>query len=314
MYVLALKTPAVNTSFMNGLIYTCRPTERHSLDLNEACFFSVFILSLDLEPIMSNAETAEFSSFLAQSSGAPRRRLKQCAAGTYTGLIAYAIQESPDKKLTFKQIMTKLEPYVFGEKRSIENSIRVCLSSKKCFVKVPVDPDYPNPKKNFWKVDENGITPKMFRRHFKYIMHIFSDTDIQIQRMHKCEENSYASETLVPVCKVSENTSKAKFTGPFSIESLLKSDHEGKRMRSTQMGEDPHYREAQCAATKRKHLYAAVECFYPVSAEGNHLYSAKRPRLSPGPQFGLSFPQQIKYDHRALFSSPLMFDTRFVSW
>ncbi|XP_056336250.1 forkhead box protein Q1-like [Danio aesculapii] len=261
---------------------------------------------------MTNGETAEFSSFLAQSSRAPRR-LKQCAAGTYTGLIAYAIQESPDKKLTFKQIMTKLEPYVFGEKRSFENNIRVCLSAKKCFVKVPVDPDCPNPKKNFWKVDESCITPKMFQRHFKYIMHMCSDTDVQVQRIHKCEDNSSVHETLVPVCKVTENKSEVKFTGPFSIESLLKSDYEVKRMRSTQMEEHPHYREARCAATKRKHLYAAVECFYPVSAEENHLVSAKRPRLSPGPQFGLTFPQQIKYDHRVLFSSPLMFDKRYVS-
>ncbi|NP_001038405.1 uncharacterized protein LOC560783 [Danio rerio] len=255
---------------------------------------------------MTNGETAEFSSFLAQSSGAPRRRLKQCAAGTYTGLIAYAIQESPDKKLTFKEIMTKLEPFVFGEKRSIENNIRVCLSSNKCFVKVPVDPDYPNPKKNYWKVDENGITPKMLRRHFKHIMHMFPGL------MARGDYSRVHDDTLVPVCKATENKSEVKFTGPFSIESLLKSDHGVKRMRSTQMEEHPHYREAQCAATKRKHMYAAVECFYPVSAEGNHLVSTKRPRLSSGPQLGLFFLQQIQYD-RTLFSSPLMFNT-FVSW
>ncbi|XP_073786924.1 uncharacterized protein isoform X1 [Danio rerio] len=291
---------------------TKRLTERKTQPGHKwSLVFSVFILSLDQGVIMTNGETAGFSS--SQSSGAPRR-MKQCAAGTYTGLIAYAIRESPDKKLTFKQIMKKLEPFVFGEKRNFENNIRVCLSAKKCFVKVPVDPDYPNPKKNFWKVDESCITPKLFQRHFKYIMPMFPDNSIQTQWVHKCEDKPSAPEKLLPVCKVTENKSEVKFTGPFSIESLLKSDHGVKRMRSTQMEEHPHYREAQCAATKRKHMYAAVECFYPVSAEGNHLVSTKRPRLSSGPQLGLSFPQQIKYDHRALFSYPLMIDKRYMSW
>jgi len=32
--------------------------------------------------------------------------------------------------------MKKLEPFVFGDKKGIENNIRVCLSSNRCFAKV----------------------------------------------------------------------------------------------------------------------------------------------------------------------------------
>ncbi|XP_058610240.1 forkhead box protein H1-like [Onychostoma macrolepis] len=260
---------------------------------------------------MTNGVSGGLSGLQVESSGLPRRRYKRYTTGTYIGLIAYAIQDSPDKMLTFKQIMKKLEPFVFGDKKGIENNIRVCLSSNRCFAKVPVDPDYPNPKKNFWKVDENGITPKMFRRHFKYLINIFPGLSIQTQQVDGCEDSSNATEPLTPACKVTENKSEGKFTGPFSIDSLLKSDREVKRTRSTRLEEH-----AQRGATKRKNVYEydAVKCYYPVSAVGCELASAKRPRLSSGPQFGQSLPPHITYNHHVLFSSPSMYDTRYVSW
>uniref|UniRef100_A0A8C1UMY0 Fork-head domain-containing protein n=1 Tax=Cyprinus carpio TaxID=7962 RepID=A0A8C1UMY0_CYPCA len=273
--------------------------------------FSVFSLSLEQELIMANRVNGGFSGLLGESSGVQRRRYKRYTTGTYIGLIAYAIQDSPDKMLTFKQIMKKLEPFVLGDKKGIENNIRVCLSSNRCFVKVPVDPDYPNPKKNFWKVDENGITPKMFRRHFKYLINIFPGLSIQTQQMDECEDNSYAPEPLIPVCKVTENKSAGKFTGPFSIESLLKSDREVKRLE-----EHPHNTDAQRGPSKRKNVYEyeAVKCYYPVSAVGCELASAKRPRLSSGPQFGQFLPPRVTYDHHVLFSSPSVYDIRYCRW
>uniref|UniRef100_A0A672LK99 Forkhead box protein H1-like n=2 Tax=Sinocyclocheilus grahami TaxID=75366 RepID=A0A672LK99_SINGR len=263
------------------------------------------VFSLDQKLIMTNGVNGGLRGLLAESSGVPRRRYKRYTTGTYIGLIAYAIQDSPDKMLTFKQIMKKLEPFVFGDKKGIENNIRVCLSSNRCFTKVPVDPHYPNPKKNFWKVDENGITPKMFRRHFKHLINIFPGLSIPTQPVDECEDNSYAPEPLTPACEVTENKSEGKFTGPFSIDSLLKSDREVKRMRSTRLEEHAHYIDAQRGTTKRKPVY---EYEATVSAVGCELASAQRP------QFGQSLPPHITYNHHVLFSSPLMYDTRYVSW
>ncbi|XP_073678009.1 forkhead box protein H1 [Garra rufa] len=266
---------------------------------------------------MINGVNGEFNGLLVKPSGVPRRRYKRYTTGTYIGLIAYAIKDSPEKMLTFKQIMKKLEPFVFGDKKGIENNIRVCLSSNRCFAKVPVDPNFPNPKKNFWKVDENGITPKMFRRHFKYLINIFPGLSIKTHQMDECEDD-YAPEPVIPVCKVTETKSEGKFTGPFSIESLLKSDREVKRMRSTRLEEHPHYIDSQRETAKRKNVYECegVKCFYPLSAVGCDLASAKRPRLSAGPQFGQSLPphRPISYDHHVLLRSPLMYDARYVRW
>lgn len=160
-------------------------------------------------------------------------------------------------------------------------------------------------------MDESGITAKMFRRHFKYIMNLFPGLSIQAQQVAECEEDSYAPEPLTPVCTVSENKSEVKFTGPFSIESLLNSDREVKRMRSTRLYIDP-----QCGATKRKNIYEynTVERYYPVSAVGSQLVAAKRPRVSLGPSFGLPLPPQITYDQHVLLRSPFMYDARYVRW
>ncbi len=165
-------------------------------------------------------------------------------------------------------------------------------------------------------MDENGITPKMFRRHFKYLINIFPGLSIQTQQVDGCEDNSYAPEPLTPACKVTENKSEGKFTGPFSIDSLLKSDREVERMRSTSLEAHAHYIDAQRGATKRKNVYEyeAVKCYYPVSAVGCELASAKIPRLSSGPQFGQSLPPHITDNHHVLFSSPSVYDARYVSW
>lgn len=45
-----------------------------------------------------------FNVLLPRSSVVPRKKYKKYSTGTYIGLIAYAIQDSPDKMLTFKQV------------------------------------------------------------------------------------------------------------------------------------------------------------------------------------------------------------------
>lgn len=146
------------------------------------------------------------------------------------------------------QIMKKLMVFVTGDRKGIENNIRVCLSSNKCFVKVscryiyilsvyiytyillllidqhwlfkksqvPIDPEYPNAKRNFWRVDESSITPKMLRRHFSDMAELFPGLPTTWDRK--------ALATSSPVCPVKVEDRPIKFTGPFSIESLLKKD------------------------------------------------------------------------------------------
>ncbi|GAA6101098.1 forkhead box protein H1-like [Tachysurus ichikawai] len=148
------------------------------------------------------------------------RKYKRHTKGTYIGLVAYVIQDSPNKMLTFKQIMKKLGMFVTGDKKGLENNTRVCLSSNKCFVKVPIDPEFPNAKRNFWRVDESNITPKMLRRHFSDMAELFPGLPHAWDR-----KPAPPHVPSSPVCPVQMEDLPIKFTGPFSIESLLKKDH-----------------------------------------------------------------------------------------
>ncbi|KAK3532368.1 hypothetical protein QTP86_016638 [Hemibagrus guttatus] len=145
------------------------------------------------------------------------RKYKRHTKGTYIGLVAYVIQDSPNKMLTFKQIMKKLGMFITGDRKGLENNIRVCLSSNKCFVKVPIDPEYPNAKRNFWRVDENNITPKMLRRHFSDMAGLFPGLPPAWDRK--------PAPPPVHSSPVKMEDRPIKFTGPFSIESLLKKDY-----------------------------------------------------------------------------------------
>ncbi|TSK31443.1 Forkhead box protein H1 [Bagarius yarrelli] len=150
------------------------------------------------------------------------RKYKRHTKGTYIGLVACVIQDSPDKMLTFKQIMKKLELFVSGDRKGLENNIRVCLSSNKCFVKVPIDPDYPNAKRNFWRVDQRSITPKMLRRHFSDMVELFPG--LPPAWIRKPAPPPAPSPPICPVKTTCEDR-PIKFTGPFSIDSLLRKDH-----------------------------------------------------------------------------------------
>ncbi|XP_035286508.1 forkhead box protein H1-like [Anguilla anguilla] len=165
--------------------------------------------------------------FQAPPSGLQRRKYQRYAKShsTYLGLIACVIQKSPNRRLTFCQIMDNLEPFVSGDRKGLTNNIRVCLSSNDCFVKVPVHPEYPNSKKNFWKVDETCITPKILRRHFKGMLHTFPDLASRLKGDPDVTEEMYTTHNP-PKTSVSsiKPSSVAKFSGPFSIESILKKD------------------------------------------------------------------------------------------
>nr|XP_015212884.1 PREDICTED: forkhead box protein H1 [Lepisosteus oculatus] len=142
---------------------------------------------------------------------------------TYLGLIASVIQQSPTRRLTFFQVKYTSVKYNedskrvrFGtrEKTGKLRYFDVTLTSNKCFVKVPVNPENPKGKKSFWEFDETRITPVLFRRHFKGLEGTFAHL---AQRMSRgAKENSPSSAT--PSAAKQPNT---KFTGSFSIESIL---------------------------------------------------------------------------------------------
>nr|XP_046217183.1 forkhead box protein H1-like [Oncorhynchus gorbuscha] len=144
---------------------------------------------------------------------------------TYLGLIAYVIQDSPDKMLTFTQLMDKLGAFLSGDRKGIENNIRVCLSSNDCFVKVPVSPYMSNSKKNFWKFDERQITAKMARRHFKGILDLFPELSTKVRmEAEQISERSAAVFSPKPTLASPQmqNNNEVNFSSPFSIESILK--------------------------------------------------------------------------------------------
>ncbi|CDQ82126.1 unnamed protein product [Oncorhynchus mykiss] len=147
---------------------------------------------------------------------------------TYLGLIAHVIQDSPDKMLTFTQLMDKLGAFLSGDRKGIENNIRVCLSSNDCFVKVPVSPYMPHSKKNFWKVDESQITAKMARRHFKGILDLFPELSTKVRMEAEQISERFAAVFSPPKPTLAspqmQNNNEVNFSSPFSIESILNRD------------------------------------------------------------------------------------------
>ncbi|XP_070777305.1 forkhead box protein I1-ema [Enoplosus armatus] len=167
---------------------------------------------------------AQLPLFVPASSSQQRLFRKST---TYLAKIAVVLQDAPDKMLTFTQLMDRLTPLISEDRKSVENNIRVCLSTNKCFVKIPVVPDSLDSKRNYWKLDSSQITAKMVRRHFKGILQLFPElaSKVETENTSRPPEHRSALHSPEPAAsKAVQIRCEVKFSSPFSIESLLKRD------------------------------------------------------------------------------------------
>nr|XP_040045092.1 uncharacterized protein LOC120826688 [Gasterosteus aculeatus aculeatus] len=120
-------------------------------------------------------------------------------ASTYLAKIAVLLREAPGKMLTFSQI--PVVPKFMDRRRK-------------------------NGRLNYWKLDPSQITEKMVRRHFPGILQLFPELESKVgtdtngepePRSARRAPEPAASRDVQIRCEV-------KFSGPFSIESLLKRD------------------------------------------------------------------------------------------
>ena len=83
-------------------------------------------------------------------------------------------------------------------------------------------PDSLASKRNYWKLDCAQITPKMVRRHFKGTLQLFPElaSKLEAESSGRTSEGQLSLQEARGVQKRRE----VKFSGPFSIESLLKRD------------------------------------------------------------------------------------------
>ncbi|CAJ1083979.1 forkhead box protein H1 [Xyrichtys novacula] len=211
--------------------------------------------------------------------GSQQRLFKKST--TYLAKIAVVLQDAPGKMLTFPQLMAKLQPIVSGERRIVEGNIRVCLSSNNCFVKIPLIIDFIDSKRNYWKLDVSQVTPKMVRRHFKGLLQLFPELACKVETPEQSspaplspESSSYSTEQIR--CEV-------KFSGPFSIESLLKRDSTPPRapvpcsvsVRAEQQGV---MKKMSLSWDSEQLLQQASDSSYPVvSAEGGTHHGLCKP-------------------------------------
>uniref|UniRef100_A0A8C3GAW2 Fork-head domain-containing protein n=1 Tax=Cyclopterus lumpus TaxID=8103 RepID=A0A8C3GAW2_CYCLU len=174
---------------------------------------------------------------------------------TYLAKIAVVLQDTPGKMLTFIQLMDKLAPLIYEERKSVENNIRVCLSTNKCFVKIPVVPDSLDSKRNYWKLDPSQITAKMVRRHFKGLLQLFPELASKVETENTSRPSELCSALHSPepaACRAVQIRCEVKFSSPFSIESLLKRDSPSARpSRASPLSSVPVRVEQQTRPTHR---------------------------------------------------------------
>uniref|UniRef100_A0A3Q2W008 Fork-head domain-containing protein n=1 Tax=Haplochromis burtoni TaxID=8153 RepID=A0A3Q2W008_HAPBU len=216
---------------------------------------------------------------------------------TYLAKIAIVLHDAPDKMLTFTQLMDKLTLFFSEDQKSIENNVRVCLSTNKCFVKVPIVPYSLNSKRNYWKLDLTQITAKMMRRHFRGILQLFPDLACKMQKENLSKQSQHCATSSSHELEARRSVRiqrEVKFRGPFSIDSLLKTDeHSAQNPGASPLSGVP-------LRVEQSHLLAGPHMHH---SSANHCSTTKLsglPELSV--QFSGPFLQRLCSGHQSLSS------------
>ncbi|XP_078730886.1 uncharacterized protein LOC144946022 [Lampetra fluviatilis] len=243
-------------------------------------------------PVCAHPAAATVAVTAGKGKSGGYTRLNKPAA-SYTALIATAIQDSPQKKLTLLEIIGRLQQQYecfTGAYKGWKNSVRHTLSVNKCFVKVPRDASRPYAKDNFWTlaaVDDYVNADGTFRPRRRRAGKRRGASDecgrgspdsgksaSPSRRSDGRAPSGSHDDTPPPPPPASGSPggqSSAKFSGPFSIESLLQ----------------PSKGEAQAAVVRarRAFAFAGAETRWDAAAFG--LLAHERARLALADTLGL---------------------------
>lgn len=162
---------------------------------------------------------------------------------SYIALIAMAIEESPNKRLTLSEIneylMKKFE-FFRGSYTGWRNSIRHNLSLNECFIKVLRDPSRPWGKDNYWTINPNSeytFADGVFRRRRRRIVKRIGDPmhggrhfvtpGRSILAPSPNSRSQYQSNDFMPGNSAnthSQDDASPKFSENFTIDNILKEE------------------------------------------------------------------------------------------
>lgn len=119
-----------------------------------------------------------------------------------------------------------------------------------------------NSKRNYWKLDLTQITAKMMRRHFRGILQLFPDLASKMQKENLSKQSQHCATPSSHELEARRSVRiqrEVKFRGPFSIDSLLKTDeHSAQNPGASPLSgvplrveQPPYYTPSKQAGTKR---------------------------------------------------------------
>lgn len=156
----------------------------------------------------------------------------------------------------------------------------------------------------------------MLRRHFNDIIEMFPGLSHQtLQR--ETFGDAVVHQPILPICNVPANKREVTFTGPFSIDSILKSDLNV--MQSTCLKGRLPYQDAHCVLNSLEPVsgYSTTD-LYSLKSLGCEFDTVQSSRLFTGSQCGPPVSSQA-FDDCVLYSnycsSPQIYaSTRYAGW
>ncbi len=148
---------------------------------------------------------------------------------SYITLIAMAIRDSPNQRLTLSEIndflMKKFE-FFTGNYTGWRNSIRHNLSLNECFVKVLRDPARPWGKDNYWIINPNSeyiFTDGVFRRRRRRAS---KKCGKEVDGVREEASNSAAASVARHISDYRQPQQEPKFSSSFTIDNILRDNDE----------------------------------------------------------------------------------------